>query len=131
MVDLLSLDENSRIVFFSNIYNLVVVHAIIARGYSGTGFYDKCTFLRTTKYNLSGQTFNLLEADPALQTLPPSSADLLSRWSTPSSGRRPRPRTRLWGPSSTPPVSSPPPPPPLTPLSPLGPQRGAPRLSSR
>jgi hypothetical protein len=37
------------------------VHALIVRGYTGTGFYDKCNFLRVTKYNISGQIFNLLE----------------------------------------------------------------------
>lgn len=61
MVDLLSLDDQSRIVFFSNIFNVIVVHAIILKGYTGTGFYDKCNFMRMAKYNLSGQIFNLLE----------------------------------------------------------------------
>ena len=61
MIDLLSLDDNSRVVFFSNIFNVMVVHAIILKGYTGTGFYDKCNFMRMAKYNLSGQIFNLLE----------------------------------------------------------------------
>jgi hypothetical protein len=74
MVDLLSLDDNSRIVFFSNIYNVIVVHAIISRGYNGTGFYDKCNFLRMAKYNISGQIFNLLEVTcPPLLLHSPSS----------------------------------------------------------
>lgn len=66
MVDILSLDDNSRIVFFSNIYNVIVIHAIIHRGYNGTGFYDKCNFMRMAKYNISGQIFNLLEVKLSL-----------------------------------------------------------------
>jgi hypothetical protein len=64
LVDLLSLDDNSRVVFFSNIFNVIVVHAIILRGYTGTGFYDKCTFMRIAKYNINGHIFNLLEVCP-------------------------------------------------------------------
>eukprot|EP00602_Paraphysomonas_sp_CaronLab_P003946 CAMPEP_0185018462 /NCGR_PEP_ID=MMETSP1103-20130426/1172_1 /TAXON_ID=36769 /ORGANISM="Paraphysomonas bandaiensis, Strain Caron Lab Isolate" /LENGTH=1414 /DNA_ID=CAMNT_0027548275 /DNA_START=447 /DNA_END=4691 /DNA_ORIENTATION=- len=63
MVDIVSMDDNTKTVFFSNMFNVITVHGLIVRGYTGNGFYDKCNFMRTTKYNINGQIFNLLEIE--------------------------------------------------------------------
>ena len=87
MSDISTLDENSKVVFFNNLFNIMtgitlifllriiiityrlflfLVHSIISRGYSGSSLYDKCNFMRTTKYNVNALVFNLLEVHSLL-----------------------------------------------------------------
>jgi hypothetical protein len=80
--DISSLDDNSKILFFTNLYNIMmgasslfcpcgsvhlthtspvsVVHSILSKG-SVSGLYDKGNLMKTTKYNVNGVIFNLLE----------------------------------------------------------------------
>ena len=63
-VQLTNLNTNERIVFFVNVYNLAHTHGVIAaakKGGAGGNLYERTIFLRSVKYNIAGQIYNLLD----------------------------------------------------------------------
>eukprot|EP00603_Paraphysomonas_imperforata_P007903 CAMPEP_0114417838 /NCGR_PEP_ID=MMETSP0103-20121206/3177_1 /TAXON_ID=37642 ORGANISM="Paraphysomonas imperforata, Strain PA2" /NCGR_SAMPLE_ID=MMETSP0103 /ASSEMBLY_ACC=CAM_ASM_000201 /LENGTH=1467 /DNA_ID=CAMNT_0001586157 /DNA_START=55 /DNA_END=4455 /DNA_ORIENTATION=- len=63
MVDINGMDDNSKAVFFCNIFNVMTIHALMGGLPSGTSFYEKYNFMRNTKYNISGMVLSLLEIE--------------------------------------------------------------------
>jgi len=62
-VDLASLqDMNDRLIFFTNVYNIMTVHASM-KMWPGSGLYDRQAFMRASRYNLGGMIFNLLDIE--------------------------------------------------------------------
>ena len=62
-VDLASLDENEKVLFFVNTYNIAYMHAIIVKGLPGKNLYERTAFMRSSKYNLGGFVFSLVELE--------------------------------------------------------------------
>ena len=63
-VNLTNLNTNQRIVFFTNVFNLAHTHGVISvakKGGPGINLYERTIFLRSVKYNVAGQVFNLLD----------------------------------------------------------------------
>lgn len=63
MVDIEGMDDNSKAVFFCNIFNVMTIHAVMHGLPNGTSFYEKYNFMRNTKYNISGMLLSLLEIE--------------------------------------------------------------------
>ena len=62
-VDLGTLDENEKVLFFVNTYNIAYMHAIIVKGLPGKNLYERTAFMRSSKYNLGGFVFSLVELE--------------------------------------------------------------------
>jgi hypothetical protein len=63
-VNLTGLTTSQRIVFFVNVYNLAVIQGLIAsakRGGAGVNLYERTIFMRSVKYNIAGNIYNLLD----------------------------------------------------------------------
>jgi hypothetical protein len=63
MVDVEGMDDNSKAVFFCNIFNVMTIHAVMYALPTGTSFYEKYNFMRNTKYNISGMVLSLLDIE--------------------------------------------------------------------
>lgn len=61
-VELRTLSVNERIVFFTNVYNTLSVHASV-KSYPGNGLYDRQVFMRSAKYNVGGSIFSMLDIE--------------------------------------------------------------------
>jgi len=80
-VDLDSLDENEKVLFFVNAYNIAYVHAIIVKGLPGKNLYERTAFMRSSKYNLGGFVFSLVELEHGILRASSSSPMLFGPFS--------------------------------------------------
>lgn len=80
-VDLSSLDENEKVLFFVNAYNMAYVHAIIVKGLPGKNLYERTAFMRSSKYNLGGFVFSLVELEHGILRASSSSPMLFGPFS--------------------------------------------------
>jgi hypothetical protein len=62
-VDLSALNENEKVLFFTNVYNVAMMHGIIAKGRPGKNLYERTAFMRSSKYNIAGFVFSLVEIE--------------------------------------------------------------------
>eukprot|EP01038_Epipyxis_sp_PR26KG_P006958 gene6958-9513_t len=63
-IDIRNMTLNQRLLFFTNIYNTLTVHAIIAKGSPGTQLnLERLAFMKNSKYNIGGMIFNLLDIE--------------------------------------------------------------------
>jgi hypothetical protein len=63
-VSLNGLNTAQRIVFFANIYNLAVIQGLVLcakKGGAGNNLYERTIFMRSVKYNIGGNIYNLLD----------------------------------------------------------------------
>lgn len=64
------LDENmsikQRVLFFCNVYNTITVHALIVKGSPGNNLLERSAFMRSSKYNLGGIMYSLLDVSSPL-----------------------------------------------------------------
>lgn len=76
-LNIIGMNANERALFFTNIYNMLIskclrlheiaelicllAHGIIRRGVGGAGVIDRHTSRRTTKYNIGGFIFSLID----------------------------------------------------------------------
>eukprot|EP01041_Mallomonas_annulata_P008002 gene8002-16380_t len=65
-VSLSALTVDQKTLFFCNIFNTIIVHAIVTKGLPGSGFYDRIAFMRSAKYNIGGHLFSLFEIEHAI-----------------------------------------------------------------
>ena len=61
--NLASLSINERLLFFCNLYNTLTVHGIIAKGSPGSNLLERASFMRSSKYNVGGSYFSLLDIE--------------------------------------------------------------------
>lgn len=54
---------NQRVLFFCNVYNTLVVHAIIKKGSPGGNFVERLPFMRSAKYRIGDLVFSLLDIE--------------------------------------------------------------------
>ena len=80
-VDLNTLDENEKVLFFVNTYNIAYVHAIIVKGLPGKNLYERTAFMRSSKYNLGGFIFSLVELEHGILRAASSSPMLFGPFS--------------------------------------------------
>jgi hypothetical protein len=62
-LDLRRLSLSERLLFFCNIFNMITVHAIILRGTPGNNLLERSVFMRSSKYNIGGLYFSLLDIE--------------------------------------------------------------------
>jgi len=60
-LDGLSVDE--RMLFFCNVFNTIITHAVIARGAPGTSVLERSAFMRSCKYIIGGSTYSLMDIE--------------------------------------------------------------------
>lgn len=80
-VELTTLSDNERVLFFTNTYNVAVMHAIIVRGPPGRNLYERTAFMRNSKYNVGGFVFSLVELEHGILRASSSSPMLFGRFS--------------------------------------------------
>ena len=68
-LDVSRLSLNERVLFFCNIFNMITVHAIIIRGTPGNNLLERSVFMRSSKYNIGGQYYSLLDIEHGSYTL--------------------------------------------------------------
>ncbi len=62
-VDISALNENERVLFFTNVYNMAMVHGLIVKGRPGKNLFERTAFMRSCKYNIGGFVFSLVEIE--------------------------------------------------------------------
>lgn len=58
-----NLKTKERIVFFVNIYNMLMIHSIIIKGTPGTNILERTSSMRTSKYNIGGILYSLIDIE--------------------------------------------------------------------
>jgi hypothetical protein len=60
-IDINQLQANEKLLLFTNIYNMLVVHSSIVRGSPGQSILERTSFMRSSKYNIGGYIFSLID----------------------------------------------------------------------
>jgi hypothetical protein len=61
-VNITTLDQDQLLLFFCNVYNIICVHGVI-RMTAGSSLYERQSFIKSAKYNISGMIFSLLDIE--------------------------------------------------------------------
>lgn len=80
-VDLSSLNDNEKLLFFTNVYNITTVHGFIVKGLPGKNLYERTSFMRSSKYNIGGFVFSLVEIEHGILRAASSSPMLFGPFS--------------------------------------------------
>jgi len=62
-MDIDGMGINERVLFFVNVYNTITVHAMIAKGAPGTSLLERSAFMRSSKYNINGVLYSLVDIE--------------------------------------------------------------------
>ncbi len=60
-IDINNLQINEKLLLFTNVYNMLVVHSSIIRGSPGQSILERTSFMRSSKYNIGGYVFSLID----------------------------------------------------------------------